>query len=155
MINFDYITKEDIKEHNTNWPTIPDHSYRILMIGGSGSGKTNALLNLIKQEDDDDYSIINKIYLYAKDPFEAKYKRLIKKLIFLYQKNIRLNYADYFIVKIPNKGELPQITFNHFSDIDSANFITIYKKCTARPYSFLVIDCTVASDILLRFRKNL
>ena len=51
MINFDYITKEDIKEHN------PNHLYEILITEASGSGKTNVLLNLIKQENDDDYSI--------------------------------------------------------------------------------------------------
>ena len=50
MINFDYITKEDMKEHNQNLPEIPDHSCRILIVGGSGSGKTNALLNLINHE---------------------------------------------------------------------------------------------------------
>ena len=61
--NFDYITKEDIKEHNPKWPEIPDHSYRILIVGGSGSGKTNALLNLINYKPD-----IDKIYLYAKNP---------------------------------------------------------------------------------------
>ena len=53
--------------------TIPDHLYRILIIGGSGSGETNALLNLIKQDD------IDKIYLYAKDLSEPKYEFLIKK----------------------------------------------------------------------------
>ena len=50
MFNFDYITKEDIKEQNSNLLEIPDHSYRILIVGGSGSGKTNALLNLINNE---------------------------------------------------------------------------------------------------------
>ena len=74
MFNFDYITKEDIKEHNPNWPKIPDHPYKILIVGGSGSGKTNALLNLINHEPD-----IDKIYLYAKDPYEAKYQLLINK----------------------------------------------------------------------------
>ena len=54
MINFDYITKENIKEHNTNWPKIPDHLYRISIIGGSGSGKTNPLLDLISREMDID-----------------------------------------------------------------------------------------------------
>ena len=44
MINFDDVTKENIKEHSPNWPEIPNHSYRILIAGGSGSGKTNALL---------------------------------------------------------------------------------------------------------------
>ena len=55
-------------------PYIPDHSYRILIIGGSGSGKTNALLNLIHNQQD-----IDKIYLYAKDPYEDKYQYLINK----------------------------------------------------------------------------
>ena len=52
MFNFDYITKEDIREHNPNWPNISDHPYRILIIRGSGSGNTNALLNLINNEPD-------------------------------------------------------------------------------------------------------
>ena len=50
MFNFDYITKEDIKEHNPNWSEIPDHPYIIMIVGGSGSGKTNALLNLINHK---------------------------------------------------------------------------------------------------------
>ena len=54
MFNFDYITKEDIKEHNLNWPEIPDYPYIIIIVGGSGSGKTNALLNLINNETDID-----------------------------------------------------------------------------------------------------
>ena len=74
MFNFDYITKEDIKEHNRKWPEFPDHPYRILIIGGSGSGKTNALLNLIDNEPDTD-----KIYLHTKDPYKAKYQLLINK----------------------------------------------------------------------------
>ena len=47
MVNFDEATKENIKEHNPNWPQIPDLPYRILIIGGSGSGKTNSLFNLV------------------------------------------------------------------------------------------------------------
>ena len=74
MINFDDYTNENKKEHGLKWPYIPDHSYRILIIGGSGSGKTNALLNLIYNKPD-----IDKIYLYAKDPYEAKYQYLIKR----------------------------------------------------------------------------
>ena len=56
--------------HNPYWPYIPDHPYRILIIGGSGSGKTNAILNLIKHQRPD----INKIYLYVKDPLKSKYR---------------------------------------------------------------------------------
>ena len=52
MINLDSITNENNKEHNEKWPYIPDHSHRILIIGGSGSGKINTLLNLIKEQND-------------------------------------------------------------------------------------------------------
>ena len=74
MINLNDVTKENIKEHNSHWPQIPDHLYRILIIGGSGSGKTNSLFNLTNEEPD-----IDKICLYAKDPYEAKYQSLINK----------------------------------------------------------------------------
>ena len=58
-------------------------------------------------------------------------------------------------MKIPNKRELQQIALNHSSDINTKDFINIYKKCTNKPYSFLVNDTTLASDNPLRFRKNL
>ena len=74
MINSDDIVNENKTVHNKNWPYIPDHPYKILIIQGSGSGKTNALLNLIGNQPD-----IDKIYLYAKDPYEAKYQYLINK----------------------------------------------------------------------------
>ena len=230
MINFDNDTNENKTEHNSNWPYIPDHPYRILIVGGSGSGKTNALLNLINNQPD-----IDKIYLYAKDPYEAKYQYLInirekvglnyyddpkafmdysiniqdvyknidkynpgknrktlivfddviadminnKKLnpivtelfirgrklnisiVFLTQsyfkvpKDVRLNSTHFFVMKIPNKIELQHIALNHSSDIDFQDFMKIYKKCTAEPYSFLVNDTTLPSDDPLRFRKSL
>ena len=68
MINFDDYANENKIEHNLKQPYIPDHPYRILIIGGSGSGKPNPLLNLINNQPDFD-----KICLYAKDPYEAKY----------------------------------------------------------------------------------
>ena len=73
MINFDNYTNENKTERYSKWPYIPHHPYRILIVGGSGSGETNALLNLINNQPD-----IDKIYLYAKYPYEAKYKYLIK-----------------------------------------------------------------------------
>ena len=73
MINLDNIINENNEEHNEKWPYIPDHPYRILIIGGSGSGKTSTLLNLINEEND-----IDKMYLYAKDLSEPKYQYLIK-----------------------------------------------------------------------------
>ena len=194
----------------------------------SGSGKTNALLNLLKNQPD-----IDKIYLYAKDPDKAKYQYLINKregvginhfkdfkafiefsndmhdvykninyynpdrenkilivfddmiadtiqnkklnskvtelfirgrklnisLVFITQsyfkvpKNVRLNTAHFFILKISNKRELQQIAINQSSDISTTDFSTIYRKCTAEPYSFLVNHTTLASDNPLRFRK--
>ena len=68
MTNFDEYV-ENKTEHNKNWAYTPDSTYRRLIIGGSRSGKTNALLKLIENQTE-----IDKIYLYAKDPYEAKYK---------------------------------------------------------------------------------
>ena len=68
MSNFDDYANENKTKHNLNWPYIPGLLYRLL-IGSSGSGKTNALLNLINNQPD-----IDKIYLYAKDLYEAKYQ---------------------------------------------------------------------------------
>ena len=230
MINFDEYTNENKRKHSPNWAYVPDHPYRILIIGGAGSGKTKALLNLINNQPD-----IDKIYLYAKDPFEDKYQFLIEKreniglkhfndpkafneysndmydvyknidhynpdkeneililfddmiadminnkkvnsirtelfirgrkqntsLVFITQsyfkvpKDVRLNATHFFIRKIPNKRELQQIAINHLSDINTKDFINIYKKCTDKPYSFLVNDTTLSSDDPLRFRKNL
>ena len=230
MNNFDYYINENKIEHNSKWPYIPDHPYRILIVGGSRSGKTNALLNLINNQSD-----IDKIYLYAKDPYEAKYQYLINKgekvglnhfkdpgafieysndmqdvykniedynpgkkrkiitvfddmiadminnkklnpivtelfirdrklnisIVFITQpcfklsKDFILNSTHFCIMKIQNKRELEQIALNHSSDIDFKDFIKIYKKCTAEPYSFLVNDTTLPSDDPLSFRKNL
>ena len=58
-------------------------------------------------------------------------------------------------MKIPNKRELPQIVLNHSSDIDFQDFMNLYKKCTEKPYSFLIIDTTLAPYNSSRFRKNL
>ena len=74
MINFDDYANENKTKHNPDWPYIPDHPYRIIIIRGSGSGKTNALLNLINNQ-----PVIDKIYLYAKDLYEVKYQFLINK----------------------------------------------------------------------------
>ena len=84
MINLDSIINENNKEHNEKWPFIPIHPYRILIIGGSGSGKTNALLNLINEQDE-----IDKIHLYAKDLCEPKYEFLVKK-----RKNAGIKYLN-------------------------------------------------------------
>ena len=185
------------------------------------------MLNLIKHEPD-----IDKIYLYSKDPYEAKYRLLIniresaglkyfhdfseysndmddihknieeynpnkqRKILIAFDdmiaymlgnkkhnavvtelfirgrklniylviitqsylavlKNIRLNSANCFVMEIPNKRELQQTTFNHISDIGFQDFMNLYKTCTAKSYSFLVIDTTLAFDNSSRFRKSL
>ena len=98
-------------------------------------------------------SIITKLFIRG--------RQLNTSLVFIMQsyfkvpKDVRLNSTHFFNMKIPNKRELQQIALNHSSDINSKDFIKIYKKCTAEPYSFLVNDATLASDNPLRFRKNL
>ena len=90
MFNFDYITKQGIKGHNPKSTEIPDISWRILTGRGSGSRKTNSLLNLLNCEPD-----IDKIYLSAKYPYEAKFELLINK-----RKSTGLMYLNdlkYFI----------------------------------------------------------
>ena len=200
MTNVDSIVSENNKNHNKKWLYIPDHPYRILMISGSGSGKTNTLLNLINEQRD-----IDKIYLYAKDLSGSKYEYLIKKgikhendsnafiecsntmddiyenidnynpsrkrkiliifddmitdimtnekfqsiikelfircrklkisLVFIPQsyfsvpKDVTLNSAHYFLMKINNKRESQNIAINHSADIDYKDFIKIYTEC--------------------------
>ena len=79
----------------------------------------------------------------------------ISQSYFKVPKDVRLNTTHFFIMKIPNKGELQQIAINHSSDINAKDFIEIYRKCTDKPYSFLVIDTALSSDDPLRFRKSL
>ena len=79
----------------------------------------------------------------------------ITQSYFKLAKDVKLNTTNFFIAKIPNKRELQQIALNHSSDISNKDFINICKKCSVEPYSILVNDPTLASDNLLRFRKNL
>ena len=74
MFNLEDITNENNNEHNEKWPYVSDHAYRILIIGGSGLGKTNTLLNFISHQDD-----IDRLYLHTEDLSEQKYEFLIKK----------------------------------------------------------------------------
>ena len=80
---------------------------------------------------------------------------IISQFYFKVPKTVRLNATHYFIMKIPNKRELQQITLNHLCDIDFKEFMKLYKDYTKEPYSFLVSDTTLLSDNPLRFRKSL
>ena len=88
-------------------------------------------------------------------------RKLNISLVFITQsyfkvpKDVTLNSTHFFIIKIPNKRELQQIALIHSSDINSKDFIKIYKIYTTEPYSFLVNDATLASDNPLRLRKNI
>ena len=79
----------------------------------------------------------------------------ISQSYFKVPKDVRNNSTHFFIMKIPNKRKLMQIAINHSSDINTKDFIEIYRKCTDKRYSFFVIDATLPSNNLLRFRKNL
>ena len=74
---------------------------------------------------------------------------------FTVPKNIRVNCTHYFIMKIPNKRELQETAFISSSDIDFKDSINLYKKCTAKSYSLLVVHTTLASDNSSLFRKSL
>ena len=86
-------------------------------------------------------------------------RKLNISLVFITQsyfkvpKDVRLNTTHFCIAKIPNKRELQHIAQNHSSDISTEDFINISRECTAKPYSFLVNDTTLASVDPLRFRK--
>ena len=97
-------------------------------------------------------SIITELFIRGR---KLNISVFITQSYFKVPKDVRLNSTHFFIKKIPNKRELQQVALNHSSDIDFKDFIKIYKKCTDKPYSFLVNDTTLASDNPLRFRKNL
>ena len=88
MINFADVIKEQTKEHNANWPESPDHPYRILIIEGSGSAKTNSLFNVLNRQSD-----IDEVYLHTKDAYNAKYQFLINK-----QKSIEFSMILKFLL---------------------------------------------------------
>ena len=100
MVNFEDYVNENKTEHDENWSYIPDKPYRILIIRGPGSGKTNVLLNLIENQLD-----IDKIYLYAKGPYEAKYQYLINKredvgISLISIKNVPLNHIRFLLMTL-------------------------------------------------------
>ena len=98
-------------------------------------------------------SIVTELFIRGRKPNISLV--FITQSYFKVPKDVRLNTTHFFIMKIPNKRELQQIAINHSSDINTKDFIKIYKKCTDKPYSFLVDDTTIALDDPFRFRKNI
>ena len=123
----------------------PDKENEILIVFG------NMIADMIKNKELN--SIVTKLFIRG--------RKLNISLVFITQsyfkfpKDVRLNTTNFFIMKIPNKRELQQIAINHSSDINTGDFTEIYRKCTDKPYSFLVTDTTVSSNNLLSFRKIL
>ena len=132
MINFDDYTNENKTKHSPDWPYIPDHPYRIPIIGGSESGKTNALLNLINNQPD-----IYKICLYVKDPYEAKYQFLIMR------KSIGLKHFDDPKVFIKYLNDMQDV----YENIDEYNIDKEHKI-------LIVFDDMIADMINSKIKFN-
>ena len=98
-------------------------------------------------------SIVAELFIWGRNL--NIYLVFITHSYFKFPKDVRLNTSNFFIAKIPNKRELQEIATNHSSDINTEDFINIYRECTVEPYSFLVNDTTLALNNPLRFRKNL
>ena len=144
MINFDDYTNENIVEHNSKWPYIPDHPYRILIIGGSGSGKTNALLNLINNQPD-----IDKIYLYAKDPYEKKYQYLINK-----RENVGLNHFNDPKAFIEYSNDMQDVyrTIEDYNPIKKRKVLIIFDDMIADMISNNKLN-PIVTELFIRGRK--
>ena len=126
MLHLDNITNENNKEHNRKWPFIPDHPYRIFITGGFRSGKTNTLINLIKEQDN-----IDKIYLYEKDLSELKYEFFIKKHVDVGIKHF--NHPNEFI-------ECSNIMDDIYENIDDYN--------SSRQRKILIVFDDMIADIM-------
>ena len=135
MINLDDVTNENIKEHNPNWQQVPDHSYRISIIGGTGFGKTNLLFSLIIHQPD-----INKTryYLYAKDLFKSKYHFLINK-----QESTGLKHLHDFKTCNGNSNDMDDI----YKNIEEYN---PNKKCKV----LIIFDDMIADMVYNNMLNN-
>ena len=144
MINFDDYTNENIIEHNSKWTYIPDHPYRILIICGSGSGKTNALLNLINNQPD-----IDKIYLYAKDPYEKKYQYLINK-----RENVGLNHFSDPKAFMEYSNDMQDVfkSIEDYNPIKKRKILIIFDDMIADMISNNKLN-SIVTELFIRGRK--
>ena len=144
MINFDDYANESKIEHNLNWSYIPDHPHRILIIRDSGSGKTNALLNLINKQLD-----IDKIYLYAKDLYKAKYQLLINK-----RKSIGLKHFNYPKAFIEYSNNMQDVYKNidEYNPGEKSKILIVFDEMIANMIKNKKFD-SVVTDLFIRGRK--
>ena len=144
MINFDDIVNENKTVHNKNWPYIPDHPYRMLIIGGSGSGKTNVLLNLIENQPG-----IDKIYLYAKDPHECKYQYLINK-----RKSMGINNFNDHKAFIEYLNDICNVNknINHYNPNNENKILIVFDDMIADMIQNKKLN-SIVTELSIRGRK--
>ena len=144
MINFDDYFHENKTVHNKNWPYIPDHPYRILIIGGSGSGKANALLNLIDNQPD-----IDKIYLYAKDPYEGKYQYLINK-----REGVGINHFKDLKAFIEYSNDMHDVykNINNYNPDKENKILIVFDDMIADMIQNKKLN-SIATELFIRGRK--
>ena len=154
MINFDdhanenngvvFKTVQELRSHNLKWHYIQDHPYKILIIGGSGSGKANALLNLINNKLD-----IHKIYLYAKDPYEPKYQFLINK-----RKSTGLNHFNDAKAFIEYSSDMQNVSKNidHYNADKERKILILFDNMTADMINKKTLN-SIVTELFIRGRK--
>ena len=147
MINFDDYTDENKIDHNPNWLYIPDHPYRILILGGSRSGKTNTLLNLTNNQSD-----IDKIYLYAKDLYEDKYQFLIKKI-----ENIGLKHFNDPKSFIEYSNDMRDVykNINHYNPNKENKILIIFDNMIADMINNKKLNLIVTKLFIRRRKLNI
>ena len=144
MINLNSITNENNKKHDEKWPYIPDHPYRTLIIGNSGSEKTNTLLNLINEQNH-----INKICLHARDLNQTKYKILIKK-----RKDAGIKHLNDPNAFIECSNKMDDV-YEHFHDYNSSR-----KRKILIIFDYMIADImtnkrfqAIIKELFIRCRK--
>ena len=144
MIYLDDYVNENRTEHNKNWPYIPDNPCRILIIRGSGSGKTNALLNLIENQPD-----IDKIYLYAKDSHEAKYQYLIKM-----REKVDIDYHNDPRADIEYSNDMRDVykNINYYNPDKEKRILIVFNDMIADMIHNKKLD-SIVTKVFIRGRK--
>ena len=144
MINFDEYVNENKTKHNKNWAYIPDDLYRILIIGGSRSGKTNALLNLIENQPD-----IDKMYLYAEDPYEAKYQYVITK-----RESVGINHFNDSKAFIKYSNDMCNVykNINHYNPDKQSKILKVFDDMIADMIQNKKLN-SIVTELFIRGRK--